>query len=194
MGISTTNSESDQFNPTVSNSKKVAAKTGGDLYYYPNFNIRDDGEQLHYDLSRVMLRPSAFGCHLKVRTSRGLTIDKMFADYDPLSVHDQSAFEVFLTDCLILKIKENIFVSVFLKFHIFVSVFLKIHKVSRLSGDSCITYTLKHEDLQENSKHGYIQLAILFTNVHGYLIFKGVNSAGEFPNTKKKKLTTLGQK
>ena len=39
--------------------------------------------------------------------------------------------------------------------------------VSRLSADSAMTFVFKHEDLMENSKNAYLQMACLYTNVHG---------------------------
>lgn len=72
----------------------VACKTGGDLFFYPNFLLKEDGEQLHYDISRSVVRNSAFGCSLKIRSSRGLAVEGMIAPFDAKTLHDQSIFEV----------------------------------------------------------------------------------------------------
>lgn len=72
----------------------VPRHTGGDINYYPGFNIVEDGEQLHYDICKTVLRPSAFGCNVKVRCCRGLEVEKMYAAFDPNSTYDQSQFQV----------------------------------------------------------------------------------------------------
>ncbi|CAD7928814.1 unnamed protein product [Amoebophrya sp. A120] len=86
----------------------LPAKSGGDTFFYPNFNLPEHGEQLHYDVSRHILRRQAFGCSLKIRTSRGLTVNKMYAAFDPVSRHECSQFEVSRlssdsTICFVLK-------------------------------------------------------------------------------------------
>lgn len=73
---------------------QVPNKTGGDVFFYPAFNLIEHGEQLHYDISRHVLRRQAFGCSFKMRTSRGLTANQMYAAFDPVSRHEQSQFEV----------------------------------------------------------------------------------------------------
>lgn len=61
------------------------AKSGGELYYYHGYNTMEHAEQLHYDISRTVLRPSAFGCNFKIRTGRGLHVEQMYAPFEPKS-------------------------------------------------------------------------------------------------------------
>ncbi|CAD7925144.1 unnamed protein product [Amoebophrya sp. A25] len=116
----------------VATQSYVPRCTGGDTFHYPGFNLHDHGEQLHFDISRHIVRRQAFGCAFKIRSSRGLTVSSMFAPHDSISRHEQSQFEV-----------------------------------SRLSADSTAAFVFKHEDLAENARHAYVQIACLYTTTAG---------------------------
>jgi protein transport protein SEC24 len=49
--------------------------TGGQIYYYPSFNIHNHGEQLYRELYRNLARESGFDGLLRVRTSAGINQD-----------------------------------------------------------------------------------------------------------------------
>lgn len=71
----------------------VPRKTGGEIFHYPFFDAAKDGEKLHYDLSRTVVQPAAFSAVLKLRCSKGLTVDNMLAIWEP-EVIDTSTFHV----------------------------------------------------------------------------------------------------
>lgn len=43
----------------VATQSHVVRNTGGDLHYYPGFNLAEYQEQLHYDISRLIVRGQA---------------------------------------------------------------------------------------------------------------------------------------
>mmetsp|Transcript_55486 Transcript_55486/g.146090 ORF Transcript_55486/g.146090 Transcript_55486/m.146090 type:complete len:556 (-) Transcript_55486:372-2039(-) len=71
----------------------VPRKTGGDIFYSPGYEPESDGERLHFDLSRTVVQRSVYSCVFKLRCSKGLSVDSMYATWDP-EVIDQSTFHV----------------------------------------------------------------------------------------------------
>lgn len=49
--------------------------TGGDLYYFPGFNIDLDGERLYYKIARILTRPQCTQVLMRARCSNGLSVD-----------------------------------------------------------------------------------------------------------------------
>eukprot|EP00927_Polykrikos_kofoidii_P049259 TRINITY_DN43342_c0_g1_i1.p1 TRINITY_DN43342_c0_g1~~TRINITY_DN43342_c0_g1_i1.p1 ORF type:complete len:965 (+),score=178.67 TRINITY_DN43342_c0_g1_i1:82-2976(+) len=71
----------------------VPRRTGGEIIYLPNFDVRRDGEQLHHLIARIVVQGAAYSCVFKLRCSRGLQVDSMYAPWDA-EVIDQSTFAV----------------------------------------------------------------------------------------------------
>lgn len=69
----------------------VPRRTGGEIHYLPGFDPVRDGERLHYDLSRTVVQGSVYSCIFKLRCSKGLAVDNMYATWEP-EVIDQSTF------------------------------------------------------------------------------------------------------
>jgi len=55
---------------------QVCNLTGGNIYYYPNYNGNYDGEKLHYDLARNLTRYVGYDVVMTVRTSQGLAFSE----------------------------------------------------------------------------------------------------------------------
>jgi protein transport protein SEC24 len=52
----------------------LCKQTGGQLYYYPNFNAGKDGEKLYMELYRNLSRTTGFEGLMRVRTGKGLSV------------------------------------------------------------------------------------------------------------------------
>lgn len=48
---------------------EVCNLTGGNLYYYPNYDGNYDGEKLHYDIARNLTRYVGYDTVMTVRVS-----------------------------------------------------------------------------------------------------------------------------
>eukprot|EP00349_Pseudokeronopsis_sp_Brazil_P002794 CAMPEP_0202963266 /NCGR_PEP_ID=MMETSP1396-20130829/7245_1 /ASSEMBLY_ACC=CAM_ASM_000872 /TAXON_ID= /ORGANISM="Pseudokeronopsis sp., Strain Brazil" /LENGTH=361 /DNA_ID=CAMNT_0049684321 /DNA_START=1043 /DNA_END=2128 /DNA_ORIENTATION=+ len=59
----------------------LPAITGGDLYYYNEFDITKHAEKLHYEIFRVLSRSSGTEVVLKARTSQGLSVVEYFGSF-----------------------------------------------------------------------------------------------------------------
>jgi len=70
---------------------RVPRRTGGEICFYPGFDPAQDGERLHYDLSRTVVQPAVYSVVFKLRVSKGLAVDCMHATWDP-EVIDPSTF------------------------------------------------------------------------------------------------------
>merc|ERR1719384_896980 len=71
----------------------VPRRTGGDLCYMPGYDPVVDGERLHYELSRTVVQNAVFSCVFKLRCSKGLAVEAMYATWEP-EVIDPSTFHV----------------------------------------------------------------------------------------------------
>jgi len=71
----------------------VPRRTGGDLCYIPGYDPVVDGERLHYELSRTVVQNAVYSCVFKLRCSKGLAVEAMYATWDP-EVIDPSTFTV----------------------------------------------------------------------------------------------------
>lgn len=71
----------------------VPRRTGGDICYIPGYDPNVDGERLHYELSRTVVQKAVYSCVFKLRCSKGLAIESMYATWDP-EVIDPSTFHV----------------------------------------------------------------------------------------------------
>ena len=65
----------------LSTISKVAADTGGELYYYPAFDLSISGEKLYYDIFRNLTRTTVYGVSMRARCSRGLAITKYMGSF-----------------------------------------------------------------------------------------------------------------
>ncbi|KAF4673950.1 Protein transport protein Sec24D [Perkinsus olseni] len=54
----------------------LTANTGGNIHIYHSFSVEDDGEALHFDIARAVTKAAAYGCVVRARASRGLSIDR----------------------------------------------------------------------------------------------------------------------
>ena len=55
--------------------------SGGDLYYFPGFNLEVDGDRLHYKIARVLTRAQCSQALMRVRCSNGLSVDYYIGKY-----------------------------------------------------------------------------------------------------------------
>lgn len=68
-------------------------RTGGETFFLPSYDPLRDGEKLHYDICRTAMAGSAHSCIFKLRCSKGLSVDTMYAPWEP-EVVDCSTFQV----------------------------------------------------------------------------------------------------
>lgn len=71
----------------------VPRRTGGEVHFMVGFTPTQDGEKLHYLVSRMVMQATAYSCILRLRCGKGLQVDSMYATWDP-EVIDQSTFQV----------------------------------------------------------------------------------------------------
>lgn len=71
----------------------VPRRTGGEVCYIPAYDPAVDGERLHYELSRTVVQSAVYGCVFKLRCSKGLAVEAMYATWEP-EVICQSTFHV----------------------------------------------------------------------------------------------------
>lgn len=64
--------------PTLS---VMCSQTGGDLHYYPNFNVSFDGERMYYQMFRTMTRTQGFQAVMRARCSNGITVDQYIGKF-----------------------------------------------------------------------------------------------------------------
>lgn len=55
--------------------------TGGELYYFPKFDILKDGEKLYYELFRNISRNSGSEVMIKTRCSKGMSVTEFFGGF-----------------------------------------------------------------------------------------------------------------
>ncbi|KAG5179019.1 Sec23/Sec24 trunk domain-containing protein [Tribonema minus] len=60
---------------------QLPSKTGGQLFYYPGFNVQRDGVKLQAELTRVLTRATAFEAVMRVRATRGLRMSNFYGNY-----------------------------------------------------------------------------------------------------------------
>lgn len=51
----------------------LASRTGGDLYFYPGFDLEQHSEKIHYELFRILTRTQGMEVVMKLRTSSGFS-------------------------------------------------------------------------------------------------------------------------
>jgi len=68
-------------------------RTGGDICFYPSFDLSRDGEKLHYDIARTAAQSAVYSVVFKLRVSRGLSVDSVYATWEP-DVVDRSSFQI----------------------------------------------------------------------------------------------------
>jgi len=71
----------------------VPRRTGGEVCWFPGFNPQQDGEKMHYDISRAVVQNAVYSCVFKFRCCKGLSVDSMYATWEP-EVIDPSTFHV----------------------------------------------------------------------------------------------------
>lgn len=59
----------------------ISEKTGGEMYYYPNYVYPRDNARIAKELSRSVTRESGFQALLKVRCSNGLQVSNYFGNF-----------------------------------------------------------------------------------------------------------------
>eukprot|EP01090_Pellita_catalonica_P015922 TRINITY_DN441_c0_g1_i4.p1 TRINITY_DN441_c0_g1~~TRINITY_DN441_c0_g1_i4.p1 ORF type:complete len:813 (-),score=121.47 TRINITY_DN441_c0_g1_i4:54-2492(-) len=55
--------------------------TGGELQYYPSFNVATDGTKFFYDLKRMLSRETGWEAVMRVRTSTGVSAAQHFGNF-----------------------------------------------------------------------------------------------------------------
>jgi protein transport protein SEC24 len=53
----------------------VCTSTGGDFYYFPGYSVELHSEKLHYIITRILTRPQCLQVKIKIRCSKGLSVD-----------------------------------------------------------------------------------------------------------------------
>jgi len=71
----------------------VPRKTGGEFFFVAGYDFRRDSERLHYDITRAVMQGSVYGCIYKLRCSKGVRVEAMYAPWDA-EVVDPSTFQV----------------------------------------------------------------------------------------------------
>lgn len=61
----------------------LCSQTGGDFYYFPEYNAGTDAERLYYLIVRILTRPQYSQVTMRVRCSNGLSIDHYIGKYKP---------------------------------------------------------------------------------------------------------------
>jgi protein transport protein SEC24 len=64
----------------------VSKLTGGQLYFFPNFNISKHADKLSVDLQRNIQRNFGMDALMKLRSSRGICYDLFILKYSGLTV------------------------------------------------------------------------------------------------------------
>eukprot|EP00358_Blepharisma_japonicum_P005435 CAMPEP_0202940746 /NCGR_PEP_ID=MMETSP1395-20130829/862_1 /ASSEMBLY_ACC=CAM_ASM_000871 /TAXON_ID=5961 /ORGANISM="Blepharisma japonicum, Strain Stock R1072" /LENGTH=566 /DNA_ID=CAMNT_0049635397 /DNA_START=107 /DNA_END=1808 /DNA_ORIENTATION=- len=59
----------------------LCSQTGGDLHYYPNFNVGFDGERMYYQIFRTLTRTQGFQAVMRARCSNGIAIDQYIGKF-----------------------------------------------------------------------------------------------------------------
>jgi len=59
----------------------IASLTGGEVYFYPKFDVNKHGEKLHYELFRNLTRTQGSDVVMKARTSSGFTVTEYFGGF-----------------------------------------------------------------------------------------------------------------
>lgn len=85
----------------------LAALTGGQTYFYPNFMAARDGYQFAEDLRRVITRPFAFDAVLRVRCSNGLRVTDHFGNFHMKNATDVSFGVLDSEKALAIQVKHD---------------------------------------------------------------------------------------
>ena len=59
----------------------ISSTTGGDLYYYSQFDLNKHGEKLHYDIFRVLTRTQGSEVVIKARCNTGFSVTEYFGGF-----------------------------------------------------------------------------------------------------------------
>lgn len=74
----------------------LCEKSGGQLFHYPGFTSRQDGQSLQHDLMRDVMRPTVFDCLMTVRCSVGLKVVEVLGSFFRRAALE---FEMATLDC-----------------------------------------------------------------------------------------------
>lgn len=59
----------------------VSAMTGGDIHYFPNFNLEREGYQVTHDLMHAIAREQGYRAAFRLRCSNGLTVSDQYGNF-----------------------------------------------------------------------------------------------------------------
>ncbi|CAG9311972.1 unnamed protein product [Blepharisma stoltei] len=65
----------------ISSLATLSSQTGGDIYYYPKYLSKYDGEKLYYQLLRIFTRPQVFDANMRIRCSIKMAIDDCIGNF-----------------------------------------------------------------------------------------------------------------
>lgn len=68
-------------NVNLINPAQLCTKTGGEVYYYKNFNSNFHGEKLGYDVFRILTRNGAYDLAFRVRCSDGYAVTSYTSNF-----------------------------------------------------------------------------------------------------------------
>ncbi|KAI7863803.1 uncharacterized protein EV154DRAFT_534543 [Mucor mucedo] len=66
----------------------LSALTGGDTYYFPNFNITREGVQVMHDLTHTICREQGYRAALRVRCSNGISVQDQYGNFSMSNATD----------------------------------------------------------------------------------------------------------
>ena len=59
----------------------MVQSTGGELYFFPKFDIQKDGDKFYYDLFRNISRSYGSDVMIKARCSKGMSVTEYFGGF-----------------------------------------------------------------------------------------------------------------
>lgn len=80
----------DQVSVDLATMAPICARTGGDLIYFDNFDVYNDGERLYYHVFRNMTRDVVTDIMFKMRVSTGLTNVEYIGSFDRVQSSDMA--------------------------------------------------------------------------------------------------------
>ncbi|CAG8568852.1 15714_t:CDS:10 [Acaulospora morrowiae] len=66
----------------------LSCLTGGETYYYPNFDIQRDGERFSYELKQNLTREFGYNALMRIRCSNGLRVVDHFGNFNMRNATD----------------------------------------------------------------------------------------------------------
>lgn len=128
---------------------EMSRKTGGQIYYYSNFNTRKDGETFENDMKTNILRKTVFRSVMAIRASKGLEVVDYFGNFF-LTENQEIQLPVVTSDtALAVSIRHY-------------------EKLNQGSSDE----SLPAQIIQAKNKSASIQIAMLYLTMRGQVFIR----------------------